>query len=154
MLTLIGTYECKVDTKGRILFPAAFKNQLSEVIDKGFVIKRGVFGKCLELYPKPEFMRGSSMFDNVNPFIERNSDFIRKFMDGADIIELDSSGRLLIPKKLIKDGGISKEVVLASVMNKIEIWDKDRYEKAVTYDPDEFARLAEQVMGEIKTEKP
>jgi MraZ protein len=153
-MTLIGTYECKVDAKGRILFPVAFKNQLSELIDKGFVIKRGVFGKCLELHPMPEFMRKSSTFDDVNLFIEENNDFIRKFMDRADIIELDSSGRLLIPKQLIKYGGISKEVVLASVLTKIEIWDKDRYEKAVTYDPNEFARLAEKVMGQIKTEKP
>ena len=73
-------------------------------------------------------------------------------MAGVKTVELDVSGRLLIPKDLIKYGGISKEIVLASVVNKIEIWDRAEYEQAVDYDPDDFADLAEEVMGDIETE--
>jgi MraZ protein len=152
VLNIIGTYECKVDVKGRLMFPSAYKTQLAEVIDKGFVIKRSIFRNCLELYPAPEWAAESERINKLNRFRKKNVDFIRKFMAGVKMVELDAAGRILIPKDLIKYGGISKEVVLASVVNKIEIWDKDQYEKAVDYDPDEFADLAEEVMGDTETE--
>ena len=66
---------------------------------------------------------------------------------------MDGTGRLLIPKDLLKYGEITKEVVLTSVVNRIEIWDKAAYESAIDYDADEFADLAEEVMGEFETDQ-
>ncbi len=152
LLNIIGTYECKVDAKGRLMFPVAYKEQLSEIISQGFVIKRSIFRNCLELYPIPEWNTESARINQLNRFRKKNVDFIRKFLAGVKTVELDNTGRLLIPKDLTKFGSISKDVVLASVVNKIEIWDKAEYEKAVDYDPDEFANLAEEVMGEMDTE--
>jgi len=149
---IIGTYECKVDVKGRLMFPVAFKGQLDDSLAKGFVIKRSIFRKCLELYPMEEWELESKRISNLNRFVKKNVDFIRKFMAGVKNVELDSTGRLLIPKDLISYSDIKKEIVLASVVNKIEIWDKSEYEKAVDYDPDEFADLAEEVMGDKETE--
>jgi MraZ protein len=149
---IIGTYECKVDVKGRLMFPVAFKNQLEGSISEGFVIKRSIFRKCLELYPMAEWNIESKRINNLNRFVKKNVDFIRKFMAGVKTIELDSAGRLLIPKDLTLYSNIKKEIVLASVVNKIEIWDKSEYEAAVDYDPDEFANLAEDVMGDKETE--
>jgi MraZ protein len=149
---IIGTYECKVDVKGRLMFPVAFKGQLEKVLSKGFVIKRSIFRKCLELYPMEEWDLESKRINSLNRFRKKNVDFIRKFMAGVKSVELDSTGRLLIPKDLIIYSDIKKEIVLASVVNKIEIWDKSEYEKAVDYDPDEFADLAEEVMGDKETE--
>ena len=134
------------------MFPAAFKEQLSEVISQGFVIKRSIFRNCLELYPMPEWNEESTRINKLNRFRKKNVDFIRKFLAGVKTVELDTTGRLLIPKDLTKFGSISKDIVLASVVNKIEIWDKAEYEKAVDYDPDEFADLAEEVMGDMDTE--
>lgn len=152
MLNIIGTYECRVDAKGRFMFPVAFKSQLEHVIGQGFVIKRSIFRNCLELYPLPEWNLESSRINKLNRFRKKNVDFIRKFMAGVKTAELDSTGRLLIPKDLIKFASIDKDVVLASVVNKIEIWDKAEYEKAVDYHPDEFADLAEEVMGDVDVE--
>ncbi len=152
MSNIIGTYECKVDVKGRLMFPVAFKNQLEASLEKGFVIKRSIFRKCLELYPMEEWDLESRRINRLNRFVKKNVDFIRKFMAGVKTVELDSTGRLLIPKDLINYANIRKEIVLASVVNKIEIWDKAEYEKAVDYDPDEFADLAEEVMGDKETE--
>ena len=73
-------------------------------------------------------------------------------MAGVKPLDLDGTGRLLIPKDLISYSGITKEIVLTSVVNRIEIWDKTAYEAAVDYDPDDFADLAEEVMGEFQTE--
>jgi MraZ protein len=148
LLNIIGTYECRVDAKGRLMFPVAFKNQLAEVAAQGFVIKRSIFRKCLELYPLPEWNVESARINKLNRFKQKNADFIRKFLAGVKIVELDNAGRLLIPKDLFTFATISKDIVMASVVNKIEIWDKDEYEKAISYDPEEFANLAEEVMGD------
>jgi MraZ protein len=146
--TLIGTYECKVDAKGRLMLPVAFKKQLSSVMEKGFVLKRAVFQPCLELYPMQEW---ESMMQNVNKlnrFKKKNNDFIRRFTAGVKSIDLDVSGRLLIPKDLVGFAGITKEIVVTSAVNIIEIWDKENYEKAIDDAANDFADLAEEVMGQ------
>ena len=148
MNTLIGTYECKVDAKGRLMLPVAFKKQLSSVMDKGFVLKRAVFQPCLELYPMQEW---ESMMQNVNKlnrFKKKNNDFIRRFTAGVKSVDLDVSGRLLIPKDLVGFASITKEIVVTSAVNIIEIWDKDKYEKAIDDAANDFADLAEDVMGQ------
>ena len=147
-----GRSDNKVDVKGRLMFPAALKSQFSSAEVTGFVVKRSIFMKCLELYPIEEWKLESARINKLNRFRKKNVDFIRKFMAGVRLVELDSAGRILIPKDLINYGGISKEIVLASVVNKVEIWDKAEYEKAIDYDPDEFADLAEDVMGEVEPE--
>jgi MraZ protein len=149
---IIGTYECKVDVKGRLMFPSQLRAQIPLAVEAGFVIKRSIFMKCLELYPKEEWQLESKRINTLNRFKKKNVDFIRKFMAGVKTAELDKTGRILIPKDLIKYGEIKKEIVLASVVNKIEIWDRAAYEKAIDYDPDEFADLAEEVMGDNETE--
>jgi MraZ protein len=153
MTNLLGTYECKVDAKGRLMFPVQYKNQLGELSKQGFVIKRSIFKKCLELFPNGQWQKETAMLDKLNLFKKKNAEFVTKFMAGVKPVELDGTGRLLIPKDLLKYGGIKKEVVLTSVVNRIEIWDKTAYESAVDYDPDDFASLAEDVMGELETDQ-
>ena len=152
MINILGTYECKIDAKGRFMFPAPFKNQMGETSKQGFVIKRSIFKKCLELFPVDHWQNETSMVSKLNMFKKRNAEFVTKFMAGVKPVELDGSGRLLIPKDLQAYGGIKKEIVLTSVVNRIEIWDKTAYEEAVDYDPDDFAELADGGMGEVDTE--
>ncbi len=143
---LIGTYECKIDAKARLMLPSALKKQLSAQLDKGFVLKRSVFQKCLELYPMSEWELLMQKMNKLNRFSKKNNDFIRKFTAGVKMIEVDTNGRLLVPKDLMVFSGIDKEVVLSSAISIIEIWDKDAYENAIS-DVDDFADLAEEVMG-------
>ena len=145
---LIGTYECKIDVKGRLLIPSAFKKQLTPVIAKGFVLKRAVFQNCLELYPLEEWEDLIKKVNSLNRFKKKNNDFIRRFTAGVKFIELDNNGRLLIPKDLIEFSNINSEVTLSSSVNIIEIWDKVSYEKAIVDSRDGFAKLAEEVMGD------
>ncbi len=147
MTNLIGVHECKVDEKGRLMFPAPLRKQLMPVIEEGFVVKRSVFHKCLELYPMAEWKRESEDVSNLNRFVKKNVDFIRIFMAGVKTVELDSTGRLLIPKDLSLFAGIDKQVVLSSAVNRIEIWNKDHYEAMISESADMFADLAEEVMG-------
>ena len=147
MQHLIGTYECKADTKGRILMPIAIKKQLSSVITNGFVLKRSVFNSCLELYPVKEWILLMEKINSLNRFNKKNNDFIRRFTAGVKTVEMDISGRLLIPKDLVKHAQIGKEIVVSSAVNILEIWDKSLYEKAIDEATLDFGALAEEVYG-------
>ena len=146
--SLIGTYECKIDSKGRLMLPSAFKKQLSSVMQKGFVLKRAVFQPCLELYPMSEWEVLMQKVNKLNRFKKKNNDFIRRFTAGVKFIELDASGRLLVAKDLIAFASMSKNIVVSSVGNILEIWDKENYEKAIDDAVVDFADLAEEVMGQ------
>lgn len=146
--SLIGTYECKIDSKGRLMLPSAFKKQLSSVMQEGFVLKRAVFQSCLELYPMSEWETLMQKVNKLNRFKKKNNDFIRRFTAGVKFIELDASGRLLVAKDLIAFAGMSKNIVVSSVGNILEIWDKENYEKAIDDAVVDFADLAEEVMGQ------
>ncbi|MGI9547869.1 MAG: division/cell wall cluster transcriptional repressor MraZ [Flavobacteriaceae bacterium] len=148
MINFIGTYDCKADTKGRVMIPVALKNQMAPVLNKGFVIKRSVFQPCLELYPMEEWNLLMQKMNKKNRFRKKNNDFIRRFSAGVKPLEIDATGRLLIPRNLMEVAGISKNVVLSSTINIIEIWDKDSYEKVLEETTVNFAELAEEVMGD------
>jgi MraZ protein len=146
--SLIGTYNCKVDAKGRMMIPAGMKKQLSPIIESGFVLRRSVFQKCLELYPMAEWQLLMQKMNKLNRFKKKNNDFIRRFSAGARMVEVDANGRLLIPKDLTVFASISKDVVISPSINIIEIWDKDLYEEAIDDAALDFADLAEEVMGQ------
>ena len=148
MNALIGTYECKADAKGRIMLPSALKKQLAPVVQNGFVLKRAVFQPCLELYPMAEWEALMQKVNKLNRFRKKNNDFIRRFTAGVKFIELDGSGRLIVPRDLVGFASINKEVVVSSAVNIIEIWDKANYEKAIDDATLDFADLAEEVMGQ------
>ena len=148
MINILGTYECKADSKGRIMLPAPLKKQISTVISDGFVVKRSVFNKCLEIHPMSEWNKIVNQVNQLNRFVKKNNDFIRSYMSGLKIVNLDSSSRILIPKDLIVFAGLEKQIVLSSSVNIIEVWDKKEYEISVSKSLKSFGDLAEEVMGD------
>ena len=150
MINLIGTYECKVDSKGRVMIPSAIKRQLGNIINQGFVLKRSVFSKCLELHPLSQWESLMSQVNQLNRFVKKNNDFIRLFTAGVKSIDADKNGRIQLPKNLISFAKIKNQVVLSSNLNMIEIWDKESYEIELKNASDDFPVLAEEVMGQSK----
>jgi MraZ protein len=130
------------------MLPAALKKQLNPSLQNGFVLKRAVFQPCLELYPMSEWEVLMQKVNKLNKFKKKNNDFIRRFTAGVKVVEIDSNGRLLIPKDLTVFADITKNIVMSSAINIIEIWDKDKYEKAIDDATGDFADLAEEVMGQ------
>ena len=122
------------------------------MLQDGFVLKRSVFQPCLELYPMAEWNQMMAKVNKLNRFVKKNNDFIRRFTAGVKMVDLDASGRLLIPKDLQLFAGITKNVVLSSAVNIVEIWDKEKYEKAIDDATVDFADLAEEVMGNVNDE--
>ncbi|KEZ94091.1 division/cell wall cluster transcriptional repressor MraZ [Nonlabens ulvanivorans] len=152
MINFIGTYECKIDAKGRFMMPVSLKKQLAPVLQEGFVLKRSVFQPCLELYPMKEWNEMMVSMNKLNRFKKKNNDFIRRFTAGVKTVEIDANGRLLIPKDLIHIASITKNLTVSSAINIIEIWDKESYEQAIDEAAVDFADLAEEVMGDDTTE--
>jgi MraZ protein len=151
MTNFIGEFNCKIDAKGRVMLPSALRKQLAPEANERFVMNRG-FESCLVLYPKNEWEVISAEVNKLNQYVKKNREFIRYFYRGATELELDSNGRLLLPKRMLQYAGIDKEIVLFAYGNRIEIWDKDKYDNLLTDEPEDFADLAEEVMGKNKSE--
>jgi len=148
MANYIGEFDCKVDAKGRMILPAGLLKQFTAKEKAGFAINRSVFQKCLVLYPLDAYNETLNEFSRLNKYTKMNDDFIRRFTNGAVIVEMDSANRILFPKRLTAYAGIQSEVILSASLNKIEIWAADKFNELMdSYDPDSFADLAEKVMG-------
>jgi len=143
---LIGEFECRLDEKSRVILPSGLKKQISQEAQDRFVINRG-FENCLVLYPMNEWKGISEEINRLNLYNRKNRDFARYFYRGATELTLDNASRLLLPKSLLSYAGIVRDVVLFAFSNRIEVWAKDRYEKLMTDEPEDFALLAEEVMG-------
>ncbi len=146
MSHLIGEFDCKLDAKGRLMVPSGLKKQLPAVDADGLVINRG-FEKHLTIYTKSEWDKITAELAQLNAFEKKTREFIRYFTRGASELSLDASGRVLLPKSLLEYAGIGTEVVLSCQFDKIELWAKDAYEAQLDNEPDSFANLAEEVMG-------
>ena len=146
MANFLGEFECKLDSKMRIALPAALKKQLPVEAEGRFVVNRG-FEQHLVLYPLPEWRRVAAELDRLNPYVKKNRDFVRYFHRGATELELDTSGRLLLPRRLLDYAGIGDAVILLAYAQRIECWDPTLYEHLLSDEPADFARLAEEIMG-------
>lgn len=152
MIGFLGEYEATLDAKGRFLLPGGFKKQLPEDSSQRFVINRG-FEKCLSLYPIKSWEPIYAEISKLNDFDPKVREFRRYFLNGATIMELDTAGRLLLPQNLKDHAGLEKDIVLVSAVNKIEIWDKSKYQQFFeSYSPESFSALAQQVMAGVNRE--
>ncbi len=145
MLNLVGEYEVRVDAKGRLTLPTALKKQLDSVFKQEFVLKKSLYNICLEFYPISEWNEQMKKFGNLNMFLKDTRDFMRRFQTGYKTVELDNVGRLLIPRDLISYSGIKNDVVVVSMGNFIEIWNKSNHQKFEKDKSIDMAVLAEKV---------
>ncbi len=147
MIGFLGEYEATLDPKGRFLLPVGFKKQLPEEGNARFVLNRG-FEKCLTLYTMKSWEPIFAAIGKLNDFDPEVREFRRNFLNGAVMVELDTAGRLLVPPNLKLYAGLEKDIVLTSAVNKIEIWDKTKYQQLFeSFSPDKYSELAKQVMS-------
>lgn len=148
MTTFIGDIECKLDTKGRILFPAAYKKQLPVSERDTFVIKKDIYEKCLIIYPIEQWEKQVDIIrQKINPYNKEHSKFLRGFYKNTAETTLDANNRMLIPKSLLSLIDAKKDLRLIGLDEKIEIWAKENYDN-LDQNEDDFASLAEKILGE------
>ena len=146
MAHFLGEFECKLDAKGRMMVPVGLKKQLPEADREGLVINRG-FEKHLVIYTRREWDKIVEDLSKLNSYEKKTREFIRYFTRGASELSLDAAGRVLLPKALLEYAGIESDVVLACQFNKIEVWAQSAYDAQMDNEPENFANLAEEVMG-------
>jgi MraZ protein len=146
MSKFLGEFDCKLDAKGRMMIPVGLKKQLPEAGDKGLVINRG-FEKHLVIYTRKEWDKIVDDLEKLNSYEKKTREFIRYFTRGASELTLDGAGRVLLPKALLEYAGIESDVVLSCQFNKIEVWAEAAYNAQLDNEPENFAKLAEEVMG-------
>jgi len=146
LVKFLGEFDCRIDGKGRCVFPAGLKKQLPEDAGDTFIINRG-FEKCLTLYTKTEWEKVTEEISNLNTYDAESRKFARVFYRGAIEITLDSAGRILLPKRLLDYGSIKNDVIFFGYTNKIEIWATEIYDDMLNIDDHEFSTLAQKVMG-------
>jgi MraZ protein len=147
MATFIGDYACKVDAKGRIILPMAFKKQMPADARDHFVVRKDIFENCLVLYSIEDWNRQlEKIRKRINPYNREHNKFLRNFFKGTAELCLDSNNRMLIPKRLLELIGADRDVVLAGQDGRIEIWAADTYDR-IDLAAEDFANLAEKLMG-------
>ncbi|MBV9960673.1 MAG: division/cell wall cluster transcriptional repressor MraZ [Parafilimonas sp.] len=148
MAGFLGEYEATIDVKGRFLLPGGIKKQMPEGVNT-IVISRG-FEKCLLLYPLKTWEAIEEKIKKLNDFNPKVSQFRTLFVGGATYVELDTAGRILLPPSLREYAGLGKDILLASDIDKIKIWDSGKYKKLFEeFSSDAFASLASEVMGNV-----
>ena len=120
----IGEYEHSVDAKGRVIMPAKLRDDIGEK----FIITKGLDG-CLFAYSLEEWSNFESKLKTL-PLTNKNArDFVRFFLSGAIDCEIDKQGRFLIPNNLRTYATLEKEINIIGVGNRIEIWNREKWEK-------------------------
>ncbi len=140
----MGEYNHTIDTKGRLIIPAKFREALGEE----FVLTKGLDG-CLSIYPMDEWQSFEEKLKAL-PLTDKNArKFLRFFVAGATSCELDKQGRILIPGNLREFAGLEKDVVLTGNITRIEIWSKDKWIENSSYDDMDDVASAMQDIGII-----
>ncbi len=147
MATFIGDYTCKVDVKGRIILPMAFKKQMPAGAPDHFVVRKDIFENCLVLYAIDDWNKQlEKIRKRINPYNREHNMFLRNFFKGTAELSLDNNNRMLIPKRLLDLISAERDVVLAGQDGRIEIWSASVYE-TIEMPAEDFANLAEKLMG-------
>ncbi len=145
MALILGTEYCKIDSNGRFKFPIALKKQL-ETEDCRFVIRQGFTAECLELWTYASFQdEVENLRKELNPYSIRDNQIMRQ-MTRANVVELDSNDRLLVPPERKSVLGDAKEIVLQSTGKCIEIWERSAYDKMNSEIVD-FASIVDNRLG-------
>jgi MraZ protein len=149
----IGEFYCKLDAKGRLLLPSSFKEQLGDALNDGFVLRPGLFEKCLDVYGKDDWRKLQDKLGKLNPFKKENLMMMRRINGGARVVMMDGSGRLQIPKDLVEKCGMVKEVVITSLPDRMQIWGKEQMDKSnAEMSDEEFSQMLEDRLGNIDFE--
>jgi len=135
-------YTGKLDAKGRLVLPARMKANLPDASANDLFMREG-FEPCLELYPLIEYKKIYSKIVGLNEFNAEYRRLQRNFFRGSTTVELDTAGRLLIPKSMLQYANLDKEIVVVGMGNRMEIWNPQEYEKYLIKDPQELSELAE-----------
>lgn len=137
----MGEYRHTIDSKGRLIIPSKFRDNLGE----SFVLTRGL-DNCLFIFPQREWIIIEKKLKTL-PFTKADARaFMRFFFSGASIAEVDKQGRVVIPPHLRDYAKINKDVVVIGVSNRAEVWSQELWEEYTDESRLSFEQVAEKMV--------
>jgi len=151
MIQFLGNIEGKTDSKGRVFVPAVFRKQLQQAGEERLVLRKDVYQDCLVLYPESVwFSTQDQLRSRLNRWNSKHQSLFRQFVSDAEVLNIDSNGRILIPKRYLQLAHIKSDIRFIGVDNTIEVWSKQRAEQPFV-EADEFGQEMEKLLGEADT---
>ncbi|MFA6838027.1 MAG: division/cell wall cluster transcriptional repressor MraZ [Dysgonamonadaceae bacterium] len=146
MMQFLGNIEAKTDAKGRIFVPAVFRKRLQSEGEEFLVLRKDIFQNCLVLYPGSVWENEiEQLRSRLSRWNKDQQQIFRQFVLDAERIEMDASGRILIPKRYLQMADIDVDVRFLGIDETIEIWAKGRLEQPLI-SPDEFSEKIQELM--------
>jgi MraZ protein len=136
----MGEYQHKMDNKGRVIIPAAFRDELSEK----FVVTRGL-DNCLFVYPMHEWSILEEKLTSLPITSKDSRTFVRFFFSGATQCQLDKQGRISLPSNLRGYADLEKQIVIIGLANRIELWSHERWDEYIDTAEDSYEDIAEKM---------
>lgn len=147
-MQFLGNIEAKVDAKGRVFIPAQFRKILTEGGADRLVLRKDVYQDCLVLYPESVWMETQNQLRRrLNRWNAKEQNIFRQFVSDAELMEPDSNGRILLPKRYLKLAGIEAEVRFIGMDNTIEIWARERADQPFM-SAEDFSNALQETLGE------
>lgn len=149
MLQFLGNMEAKADSKGRVFVPAIFRKSLQTEGEEYLVLRKDIFQDCLVLYPGTVWEKEvETLRSSLSRWDKEQQQIFRQFVLDAERLEMDASGRILIPKRYLKLVSIESEIRFLGVDNTIEVWSKEKLEKPLV-EPEVFSSKLEELMRNL-----
>lgn len=149
MNLFLGNFEARIDAKGRVFVPASFRKILELQKEEFLVLRKDVFQECLVLYPGTIWNEEIKILRNkLNKWDKLEQQVFRQFVLDAERIEVDASGRILIPKRYLIMIEVDVRVRFLGMDNTIEIWASDRLENQLII-PEDFASEIERKLKQV-----
>ncbi len=143
-----GTIPAKLDAKGRVFFPSAFRKQLP-VADVEFVLKKDIYQPCLVVYPRENWDREVDRLSRqLNRWNPKEAMLFRQYLADTELFVLDGNGRFLVSRRMMEQAGISHDVVFIGVDDRVELWDKELVGRQFL-SAEDFAAGMEAAMGAV-----
>ncbi len=129
-MQLLGNIEARTDSKGRVFLPAAFRKELPSTGSGQLVLRKDVWQPCLTLYPEPSWNEMMvALRSRINRWNPRHQQVYRQFLSDVEMVSVDSSGRILIPRRLLDATGIGQTLRFIGMGDFIEIWSGEKTEE-------------------------
>ncbi len=142
-----GEYLHSIDRKGRLILPAKFREVAKSSFIEKFFLTRGL-DSCLFMFPEEEWRSQENKFKAVSFTKQQARTFNRLYFSGAQEVNFDAQGRILLPQYLKDFAGIRRDVVIVGVSSRIEIWARDKWEAFYGNSRPAFEEIAEKLMEE------
>ena len=145
-MRFLGNIEAKIDAKGRAFLPATFRKVLQAAEEERLVLRKDVFQPCLVLYPESVWNEQLDLMRRrLNRWNRQEQQVFRQFVSEVEIVALDASGRILIPKRYLRMTQIEQDIKFVGMDDTIEIW-STRLAEEQKMNPEDFSNTLEQLM--------